>query len=68
MRVSGVPPRVTTPEEGSTSRETSPDQHYFSTGGHYLLSEDFELGTRVGWGLNDASVRFFANVGIGLRY
>lgn len=52
----------------ATSRETSPDQHYFSTGGHYLLSEDFELGTRVGWGLNDASVRFFANVGIGLRY
>lgn len=52
----------------SSSREISPDQHYFSSGAHYLLSDDFELGTRVGWGLNDQSVRFFTNVGIGVRF
>ena len=44
------------------------DEHFFSTGFHYLLSLDIEIGVRVGWGLNDASARFFSNAGIGRRF
>jgi hypothetical protein len=43
-------------------------QHFFSTGIHYLLTPDVEIGLRVGWGLNDASAKFFSNAGIGWRY
>jgi hypothetical protein len=43
-------------------------RHYASTGLHYLVTSDFEVGFRVGWGLNDQSARFFSNVGIGWRY
>ncbi len=43
-------------------------QHFFSPGAHYLLTPDMEIGVRVGWGLNDASARFFVNAGVGLRY
>lgn len=48
------------------SRDRS--QHYFSTGPHYLMTRDLEVGIRVGWGLNDQAANFFSNVGIGLRY
>ncbi|CAN5382352.1 hypothetical protein BH11PLA2_BH11PLA2_07770 [soil metagenome] len=41
---------------------------YFSPGVHYLATPDLEVGTRVGWGLNDQSARFFANVGLGYRF
>jgi hypothetical protein len=43
-------------------------QHYFSTGGHFLPTPDFEVGVRVGWGLNDQAARFFTNVGFGWRF
>ncbi|MGE0607863.1 MAG: transporter [Pirellulales bacterium] len=43
-------------------------QHYFSTGPHVLLTPNLELGVRVGWGLNDASARFFTNAGFGWRF
>jgi hypothetical protein len=43
-------------------------QHFFSPGLHYLMTPDLEVGFRVGWGLNDASARFFVNAGVGLRY
>lgn len=43
-------------------------QHFFSPGVHYLITPDLEFGVRVGWGLNEASARFFANVGIGQRF
>lgn len=43
-------------------------QHFASTGLHYLLTPDVELGFRIGWGLNDAAANFFSNVGIGWRY
>ena len=36
-----------------------------SFGGHVLVTEDFEIGLRVGWGLTDSSPDFFTNVGIG---
>jgi len=43
-------------------------KHFFSPGVHYLLNENFEIGVRLGWGLNDASARFFSNFGVGLRF
>jgi hypothetical protein len=41
---------------------------YFSPGLHYLISPDCEIGTRVGWGLNDDAAAFFSNVGLGIRF
>lgn len=43
-------------------------RHYFSPGVHYLVTPDFEVGVRVGWGLNDQTPRFFSNAGIGWRF
>ena len=37
-------------------------------GGHVLVTDNLELGLRVGWGLNDTSPDFFSNVGVGWRY
>ena len=42
--------------------------HFFSTGAHYLVTENLEIGVRVGWGLNDQTSRFFTNVGVGWRF
>jgi len=41
--------------------------HYFSPGMHYLVTNDLELGVRVGWGRNDDAANFFTNVGFGWR-
>ncbi|WP_246119950.1 transporter [Blastopirellula retiformator] len=49
-------------------RETESVQHYFSPGFHYLVTPNFELGVRVGWGLNDQSPNFFSNFGGGVRF
>lgn len=49
-------------------REEESTQHFISPGVHYLITPDFEVGVRVGWGLNDQSPNFFSNVGVGLRY
>ncbi len=43
-------------------------QHYFSPGAHYLVMPDLEVGIRVGWGLNEQTPNFFANVGCGYRF
>lgn len=43
-------------------------QHFVSPGVHYLISEDLEVGIRVGWGLNHEAPHFFSNVGLGWRY
>lgn len=43
-------------------------QHYFSTGAHFLVTRNLEVGVRVGWGLNDQSVPFFTNAGLGWRF
>ncbi len=43
-------------------------EQFFSTGLHYLLTPDIEIGFRVGWGLNDASAKFFSNAGVGYRF
>lgn len=49
-------------------KEHDKRKHYFSPGLHYLLTPDFEVGFRVGWGLNQDATRFFANIGAGLRF
>lgn len=41
---------------------------YFSPGVHYLISPDFEVGVRVGWGLNEDAANSFTNVGFGIRF
>ncbi|HVL13956.1 MAG TPA: transporter [Gemmata sp.] len=43
-------------------------RHFFSPGVHWLVTPNFEVGVRVGWGLNDQSARFFTNAGFGLRF
>jgi hypothetical protein len=48
-------------------RERDGVHHYFSPGVHYLVNEDFEVGIRVGWGLNEQAANFFSNIGIGWR-
>lgn len=52
----------------SRNKEQDRVAHYISPGLHYLLTENFEVGVRLGWGLNDQSARFFSNVGVGLRF
>lgn len=52
----------------SAGRQEESTQHFFSPGIHYLISSNFELGTRVGWGLNEQSPNFFSNVGLGIRF
>lgn len=51
----------------SAGKEEGFTHHFFSPGAHYLITPDFEVGVRVGWGLNDQSARFFANLGFGFR-
>ncbi len=41
---------------------------FVSPGVHYLVTPDFEVGVRLGWGLNEQSARFFANAGVGIRF
>lgn len=43
-------------------------RHYFSPGVHYLITEDVEVGVRMGWGLNDQTPRYFVNAGLGVRF
>lgn len=52
----------------SDGREQNFSRHFFSPGAHYLITSNFEVGVRVGWGLNDQSARFFSNVGFGWRF
>lgn len=41
---------------------------FVSPGAHYLITENIELGLRLGWGLTDDSPHFFSNVGLGWRF
>jgi hypothetical protein len=52
----------------STGKETNFTRHFFSPGAHFLVTDEVEVGVRVGWGLNDQSARFFSNVGLGWRF
>jgi hypothetical protein len=52
----------------SVNKAENFDRHFVSPGLHYLITENFEVGARVGWGLSPDSPRFFANAGVGLRF
>jgi hypothetical protein len=52
----------------SQGHERERTQHYISPGIHYLVTPNFEVGVRFGWGMNDQSANFFSNAGIGWRY
>ncbi|MGE0759635.1 MAG: transporter [Pirellulaceae bacterium] len=49
-------------------RQDESVQHFFSTGGHYLITSNLEIGCRVGWGLNHDAPDFFSNAGLGWRF
>ena len=52
----------------SNNKAADTTQNYISPGISYFVSPNFEVGTRVGWGMNDQAARFFANVGAGMRF
>lgn len=52
----------------SHQKEDEFSRNYFSPGIHHLVTPDFEVGLRVGWGLTDDSGKFFSNFGIGWRF
>jgi hypothetical protein len=52
----------------SDGREKGRNPQFFSPGIAYLISPDLEVGTRIGWGLNQDAANFFVNVGFGLRF
>jgi hypothetical protein len=41
---------------------------FLSPGAHVLVTENLELGMRLGWGLTDDSPNFFSNFGVGWRF
>ncbi len=52
----------------SDQRENERGSQYISPGIHYLVTRDFEVGIRTGWGLNKDSANFFSNIGAGVRF
>lgn len=52
----------------SDGAEEDFSRSFFSSGTHYLLTENLELGLRVGWGLTDDAPHFFSNIGVGWRF
>lgn len=55
---------------GSFTQGLRDDLHqpFFSPGGHILLTENVELGLRVGWALSRESAPFFSDAGLAVRY
>lgn len=52
----------------SNNKAVDSTQNYISPGISYLVSPNFEIGTRLGWGMNEQAARFFSNVGVGMRF
>jgi hypothetical protein len=52
----------------SDDKDRAMCRYYFSPGLHATLNPNLEVGVRVGWGLNQQSADFFANVGLGVRF
>jgi hypothetical protein len=52
----------------SDKRERETVQHFFSSGAHYLITPDWEVGSRSGWGLNEQAPNYFINLGLGYRF
>ena len=41
---------------------------FLSPGTHLILSDNVELGLRVGWGLTGDAANFFSDAGLAIRY
>ncbi len=41
---------------------------FFSPGTHYSLTQNVEIGLRVGWGLTDEAAPFFSDAGMAIKY
>jgi hypothetical protein len=41
---------------------------FLSPGGRYLITPNFELGLRLGWGVSEDAANFFANTGFAWRF
>ena len=52
----------------SSGKQLPLNIQYLSFGGHVLVTKDFEVGLRYGWGLNETTPNFFTNLGVGVRY
>lgn len=52
----------------SHARERAFDRHLADVGLTYLVTQNIEIGTRIGVGLNRQSATFFANAGAGVRF
>lgn len=52
----------------TSGRAVDTGQHYLSPGVSWKMTENLELGVRLGWGLTDDSAKFFSNVGIGWQF
>ena len=50
---------------GAPDDETSP---FFSPGTHYMLTDNLEIGLRVGWGMTRDAAAFFSDAGFGWRW
>jgi hypothetical protein len=48
------------------ARNTS--RPFFSPGCHFVITQRFEIGLRVGWGLTRDAANFFSDVGCAWRY
>jgi len=52
----------------SDGAEDDVSRAFVSPGTHYLVTENLEVGVRVGWGITDDAPNFFSNVGFGWRF
>ncbi|TWT47902.1 hypothetical protein KOR42_41000 [Thalassoglobus neptunius] len=52
----------------SDGQEQETVRHFASPGIHCLVTENLEVGIRVGWGLNRQSADFFSNIGFGWQF
>jgi hypothetical protein len=50
---------------GALDEETSP---FFSPGTHYMLTDNLEIGLRIGWGMTRDAAAFFSDAGFGWRW
>jgi hypothetical protein len=52
----------------SEDRASNFSRVFFSPGMHYLITPNWEVGLRLGWGLTSQSSPFFSNVGFAWRF
>jgi hypothetical protein len=52
----------------TSGKAINTNQQFFSSGFHYLVTPNWELGCRAGVGLTEQSPRFFTNVGFGRQF